>query len=129
MSENNEKLNIVGLLMEIKADVSSIKTDMSNFKESQRTEKDIIDKSIQNLRTDYQKDIDELNSKFMTKINNIQSIQNNLVGDVDNLKHVEELKDAKKYRTLLTFVLTGIGGMILAKLPDFISWCFKVGGK
>ena len=49
MSENNEKLNIVGLLMEIKADVSSIKTDMSNFKESQRTEKDIIDKSIQNL--------------------------------------------------------------------------------
>ena len=129
MVEQIDKINIIELLMVIKEDVSSIKTDMINFKEAQRTEKDIIDKSIQNLRTDYQKDIDELNSKFMTKINNIQSIQNNLVGDVDNLKHVEELKDAKKYRTLLTFVLTGIGGMILAKLPDFISWCFKVGGK
>ena len=39
MIEQTEKINIIELLMGIKADVSSIKTDMTNFKEAQKVEK------------------------------------------------------------------------------------------
>lgn len=140
MSENNEKINIVEILMVIKADVSAIKTDMTNFKEIQRTEKDVLTKAINDLRANYLKDISELqsemqrelsdlNTRIMTKVNNIQSVQNNLVGDVDNLKHGDEVKDARKYRTIVSFILTGLGGMALAKLPDFILWCSKLGNQ
>lgn len=140
MSENNEKINIVEILMVIKADVSAIKTDMTNFKEIQRTEKDALTRTINDLRASYLKDISELqsemqreltdlNTRVMTKVNNIQSVQNNLVGDIDDLKHGEEAKDARRYRTVVSFILTGLGGMVLAKLPDFIFWCSKLGSQ
>jgi hypothetical protein len=128
MSEQTEKINIIELLMGIKEDVSSIKTDMANFKESQRIEREAIMKEITDVRADYQRDLASLESRVISKLNGLQSVQNNLVGDVDTLKHAEEKKDAKRYRTVIAFVLTAVGGMLLAKLPDFISWCILVGG-
>lgn len=128
MSEQTEKINIIELLMGIKEDVSSIKTDMANFKEAQRTEREAIMKEITDVRTDYQRDLASLESRVMSKLNGLQSVQNNLVGDVDTLKTAEDKKLAKRYKTVIAFVLTGIGGMLLAKLPDFISWCILVGG-
>lgn len=118
----SDKINIIELLMGIKEDVSSIKTDMSNFKESQRTEKDIIMKEIEDVRTDYKRDLSELESRVMGRLTNMQSIQSNLVGDVDTLKSAEDKKDAKRWRTTIAFVLTALGGMALAKLPDFITY-------
>lgn len=129
MSEQNEKINIIELLMGIKEDVSSIKTDMANFKEAQRTEKDVIMKEISDVRTDYQRDLADLESRVMTKVNGLQSVQNNLVGDVDNLKTAEDKKLAKRYRTMVAFVLTALGGMALAKLPDFVVFIMKVKGQ
>lgn len=128
MSEQTEKINIIELLMGIKEDVSSIKTDMANFKESQRTEREAIMKEITDVRADYQRDLASLESRVMSKLNGLQSVQNNLVGDVDTLKTAEDKKLAKRYKTVIAFVLTGVGGMLLAKLPDFISWCLRVGG-
>lgn len=128
MSEQTEKINIIELLMGIKEDVSSIKTDMANFKEAQRTEREAIMKEITDVRAEYQRDLANLESRVMSKFSGLQSVQNNLVGEVDTLKHAEERKDAKRYRTVIAFALTGIGGMLLAKLPDFISWCILVGG-
>ena len=129
MSEQNEKINIIELLMGIKEDVSSIKTDMANFKEAQRTERDVIMKEISDVRTDYQRDLADLESRGMTKVNGLQSVQNNLVGDVDNLKTAEDKKLAKRYRTMVAFVLTALGGMALAKLPDFVVFIMKVKGQ
>lgn len=129
MSEQNEKINIIELLMGIKEDVSSIKTDMANFKEAQRTEKDVIMKEISDVRTDYQRDLADLESRVMTKVNGLQSVQNNLVGDVDNLKTAEDKKLAKRYRTMVAFILTALGGMALAKLPDFVVFIIKVIGQ
>ena len=126
---SNDKINIIELLMGIKEDVSSIKTDMANFKEAQRTEKDIIMKEISDVRADYKRDLSELEARVMGRITNMQSIQSNLVGDVDNLKSAEDKKDAKRWRMTIAFVLTGLGGMALAKLPDFIAFCIKLGGK
>ena len=126
---SNDKINIIELLMGIKEDVSSIKTDMANFKEAQRTEKDMIMKEISDVRADYRRDLSDLETRVMGRITNMQSIQSNLVGDVDTLKQAEDKKDAKRWRTTIAFILTGLAGMALAKLPDFVAFCIKLGGK
>ena len=126
MSEQTEQINIIKLLMDIKADVSSIKTDMTNFKESQKVEKENTAKDIADVRSDCKRDLKELEAKVMTKLNGIQSVQNNLVGDVDTLKHAEEKKDAKRWKTVMAFIGTSVGSMILVKIPDFIAFCIEV---
>ena len=128
MSEQTDKINIVELLMRIKEDVASIKTDMVNFKEAQRTDKDIIMKEISDVRADYKRDLTDMEARFITKINGLQSVQNSLCGDVDTLKYAEDKKDAKRYRRIIAFIATALGGMILAKLPDFIAFCIKLKG-
>ena len=126
MGEQTEQINIIKLLMDIKADVSSIKTDMTNFKEAQKVEKENTVKDIADVRSDCKRDLKELEAKVMTKLNGIQSIQNNLVGDVDTLKHAEEKKDAKRWKTVMAFIGTSVGSMILVKIPDFIAFCIEV---
>lgn len=128
MAEQTEKINIIEILMTIKSDVSSIKTDMANFKETQQTEKDMILKEIADVRSDYKKDIADIESKFFSKVNNLQTVQNTLVGDVDTLKHKDDEKDAKKYRLIIAFMLTGLGGIVLGKLPDIVSIYLKARG-
>lgn len=132
MSDQTEKINIIELLMGIKEDVSSIKTDMANFKESQRNEKGIIMKEISDVRIDCKRDLSDLENRVMGRITNMQSIQTALVGDVDTLKHADEKKDARKWRTVIAFIGTAIGGMLVAKIPDFINFLIQLktlGGK
>ena len=126
MGEQTEQINIIKLLMDIKADVSSIKTDMTNFKESQKVEKENTVKDIADVRSECERDLKELEARVMTKLNGIQSIQNNLVGDVDTLKHAEEKKNAKRWKTVMAFIGTSVGSMILVKIPDFIAFCIEV---
>lgn len=126
MGEQTEQINIIKLLMDIKADVSSIKTDMTNFKEAQKVEKENTVKDIADARSECERDLKELEARVMTKLNGIQSIQNSLVGDVDTLKHAEEKKDAKRWKTVMAFIGTSVGSMILVKIPDFIAFCIKV---
>jgi hypothetical protein len=126
MGEQTEQINIIKLLMDIKADVSSIKTDMTNFKETQKVEKENTMKDIADVRSDCKRELKELEARVMTKLNGIQSVQNNLVGDVDTLKHAEEKKDAKRWKTVMAFIGTSVGSMILVKIPDFIAFCIEV---
>ena len=126
MGEQTEQINIITLLMDIKADVSSIKTDMTNFKEAQKVEKENTAKDIAEVRSDCKRELKELEARVMTKLNGIQSVQNNLVGDVDTLKHAEEKKDAKRWKTVMAFIGTSVGSMVLVKLPDFIAFCIEV---
>lgn len=126
MGEQTEQINIITLLMDIKADVSSIKTDMTNFKEAQKVEKENTAKDIAEVRSDCKRELKELESRVTAKLKDIQSVQNNLVGDVDTLKHAEEKKDAKRWKTVMAFIGTSVGSMILVKIPDFIAFCIKV---
>lgn len=128
MSEQTEKINIIELLMVIKEDVSSIKTDMVNFKEAQRTEKEVIMKAIEDVRCDCERELKELETRLTTKVNGLQTVQNSLVGDVDNLKKADDKKDAEKYRKILAFISAGLGGMALAKIPDVITYFIKLAG-
>lgn len=137
MEENiTEKVNVIELLMNIHSDVSSIKTNIENMEKTQQKDKESMQKDIADVRADYQRDLTALESKLSSKIavlqttqNNFLAVQNNLVGDVDNLKTAEDKKLAKRYRTTIAFILTGVGGMILAKLPDFIAFCIKISGE
>ena len=121
MSDSGTNLNIIELLMGIKEDVSSIKTEMASFKEAQKVEKENTLKEIEDVRTDYKRDLSDLESRVVSKLNHMQTVQNNLVGDVDTLKHAEERRDAKRWRTVMAFIGTALGGMLVAKLPDIIK--------
>lgn len=126
MSDSGTNINIIELLMGIKEDVSSIKTEMASFKEAQKVEKENTLKEIEDVRTDYKRDLADLESRIVSKQNHLQTVQNNLVGDVDILKHAEENKDAKRWKTVMAFIGTSVGSMILIKIPDFIAFCIKV---
>ena len=121
MSDEVKEINVIELLLKISNDVSSIKTDMINFKETQKSDKESISKEIADIRSDYERDIKELNDKLMSKLQTLQSVQNNLVGDVDTLKHADEKKDAKRRKTTLAFIGTALSGLFIGKLPDIIS--------
>lgn len=126
MLDGNKDINIIELLMGIKEDVSSIKTDMTNFKEAQKLEKENTTKEIADVRNDYRRDLVDLKTKLVGKINGLQTVQNSLVGDVDILKHAEEKKDAKRWKTIIAYVGTAVGSMILVKIPDFVAFCIKL---
>lgn len=120
MSEltNKSDINVLELLLKISNDVSSIKTDITNLKDSQIKERADISKEIKDVKDDCLREI-----KLITgRVNSLQAIQNTLVGDVDTLKHNDEKKDAKRWRLVMSFVLTALGGMITAKLPDIVSF-------
>ena len=121
MSVEAKEINMLELLLKISNDVSSIKTDMTNFKEAQRLEKENTTKEMEDLRTDYKREIKELNDGLMNKLQTLQSVQNNLVGEVDTLKHADEKKDAKRWKTTLAFIGTALSGLFIGKLPDIIS--------
>ena len=121
MSVEAKEINMIELLLKISNDVSSIKTDMTNFKEAQRLEKENTTKEMEDLRTDYKREIKELNDRLMNKLQTLQSVQNNLVGEVDTLKHADEKKDAKRWKTTLAFIGTALSGLFIGKLPDIIS--------
>lgn len=130
--QEQEKINIVEILIEIKSDVSAIKTDMSNLKEAQKLQQKNTEKDISDVRTDFTKALNTLEDKVMNQVLTLRTIQNSLVGDVDsikgrvsNLEQGDEKKDAKKWRTTIGFAVAGIGGMALAKLPDFIVFLIQ----
>lgn len=129
-NEMKDNLNVTELLIQISRDVASIKTDMVNFKETQKSEKENTAREIADVRADFKRDITDLETRVFSKIGNMQSVQNNLVGDVDTLKHADEKKDAKRWRTVMAYIATAVGGMILAKLPDLcITLLNTAGGK
>ena len=135
MGDKMNDLNVVELLMGIKEDVSAIKTDVSNFKEAQKNEREIFYKEISDVRADYKRDLKSLESTFMSKFSQLQTVQNKTVGEVDTLqndvielKHADDKKDATKWKTVIAFIGTSIGSMFLIKLPEIIAYFLKAGG-
>lgn len=114
------EINITELLLQISSDVSAIKTDMANFKEAQKIEKETFAKEITDVEANCERKIDDLENRIMSKFNTMQSVQNTLVGEVDTLKHAEDKKDAQRWKTIMAFVGTAVGSMVLVKLPEII---------
>lgn len=133
MSENmeNQSVNVLELLLKISNDVSAIKADVTNLKETQSKEREEISKEIEDAKKDVYKELSTFKKDVNAHINSLQSIQNTLVGDVDTLKHADENRDAKRWRAVISYVVTALGGMLIAKIPDIVSYLFilKQAGK
>lgn len=120
----NQSVNVLELLLKISNDVSSIKADVTNLKETQSKERAEISKEIEDVKNDVYKELSTLEKDMNSRINNLQSIQNTLVGDVDTLKHADENRDAKRWRAIIAYVVTALGGMLMAKIPDIVSYFY-----
>lgn len=126
MSDTKD-VNLIGLLIGIKEDVSAIKTNVSNLKESQQKDRMIIEQRIEDVKADFSQNLATLKEDVTNKLNTYKCVQTTLVADIDilkteiaTLKHKEDKKDAKKWRAVLALVGTALGGMFIAKLPDIL---------
>ncbi len=115
MDESKGELNLTELLLQISSDVAVIKSDMANFKDSYKNEKINLLAKIDDVRSDYEKEIEKLTDRI-----------EQLEKDVRNLKSAEDKKDAKRWRTTLAFILTGLGGILLSRVPDFLLYLAKL---
>lgn len=140
---SKKEINIIDILFTIKEDVSSIKTDMANFKEAQKLERErfskeleeqnnIFNKNISEVKKDITKNLSDTENKLQKRIIDVTSVQNNLVGDISflkdeirNLKQAENNKLAKQWKTIMGFVGTAVCTAIIAKLPDIIALFVK----
>lgn len=121
-TQGKSDVNILELLLKISNDVSAIKTDINNLKDTQQKERADINKEIMDVRDDCFREIKSIESQIYTRVSALQTVQNTLVGDVDTLKHADEKKMANRWKTVTYFVLTALGGMLLAKIPDIVSY-------
>ena len=112
--ETRDNLNTAELLLKISTDVAEIKSDMSNFKENYKTEKENLVAKIADLRSDYEKDYARQQAELKQ-----------LSVYIEAIRTAKDKADAKKWRTTLAFILTGLGGMLLSRVPDFLLFLAK----
>lgn len=115
-------INVLELLIQISNDVSAIKTDLTNLKDSQTKDRADIDKCLLETRKESHKEVEAVKEVVNHKMNQFEERVSTLEKEVDVLKHAEEKKDANKWKVVTAFILTAVGGMVLAKIPDFISY-------
>lgn len=125
MGDATKDINMMELLLKISNDVSSIKTDMANFKEAQRLEKENTVRELEDVRCDCKKEITELEEKVNTNTSDIEKLKKR----VDELERADDTKDAKKWRTVVIYIMTALGGMFVAKLPDLLKMILELFAK
>lgn len=115
-------INVLELLIQISNDVSAIKTDLTNLKDSQTKDRADIDKCLLETRKEGHKEVEAVKEVVNHRMSQFEERVSTLEKEVDVLKHAEEKKDANKWKVVTAFILTAVGGMVLAKIPDFISY-------
>lgn len=124
-----EDINVLELLLKISENVSSIMTDMANFKETYKNDKDNLATVIGDVRSDAKMELASAKSAFQLEIDAVKKVQEaqdkrieELEGQVRTLKNAEDKKDAKKWRTTIAFILTALGGFLVSYVFDFIKF-------
>lgn len=128
--ENKDNINLTELLLKISSDVSAIKTDMQNFKDSYKSEKENLLAKIEDVRKDFDKEIKSLRDSFDEKVKQQDAQIKLLTTYTEALRTQKDKEDAKKYRSVIAFILVGLGGMLLALVPSFFIFIIKskIGG-
>lgn len=91
-----KEINATELLMKISNDVAVVKNEISNMK------------------TNMQEDMSSVNQRIST-----------LENKVSTLEHSDDTKYASRYKRTIAYILTGLSGAIIAKLPDVIVLIIK----
>ena len=130
MSGENKDVNTIELLLKISSDVSAIKTDMQNFKDSYKNEKENLVAKIEDVRADCEREVKAIKESFDEKIKQQDAQIKLLTTYTEALRTQKDKEDAKKYRSVIAFILVGLGGMVLALVPSFIIFIIrsKIGG-
>jgi hypothetical protein len=127
-SENKDNINLTELLLKISSDVSAIKTDMQNFKDSYKSEKENLLAKIDDVRKDFDKEIKTMKEAFEEKLKQQDAQIKLLTTYTEALRTQKDKEDAKKWRTVIAFILAGLGGMLLSRVPDIIMFLIKLKG-
>ena len=130
MGGEYKDVNTVELLLKISSDVSAIKTDMQNFKDSYKSEKENLLAKIDDVRKDFDKEIKSMKETFEEKLKQQDAQIKLLTTYTEALRTAKDKSDAKKYRSVIAFILVGLGGMLLALVPSFFIFIIKskIGG-
>ena len=127
-SEKSADINLTELLLKISSDVSAIKTDMQNFKDSYKNEKENLLAKIDDVREDFDKEIKTMKEAFDEKLKQQDAQIKLLTTYTEALRTQKDKEDAKKWRTVIAFILAGLGGMLLSRVPDIIMFLMKAKG-
>ena len=128
-SENKDNINLTELLLKISSDVSAIKTDMQNFKDSYKNEKENLLAKIDDVREDFEKEIKTMKEAFEEKLKQQDAQIKLLTTYTEALRTQKDQEDAKKWRTTIAFILTGIGGLIIGSIPFILKAFIQAGAK
>ena len=128
-SENKDNINLTELLLKISSDVSAIKTDMQNFKDSYKSEKENLLAKIDDVREDFEKDIKALRESFDEKIKQQDAQIKLLTTYTEALRTQKDKEDAKKWRTVIAFILAGVGGLLIGSIPFVLKLILQAGVK
>ena len=128
-SENKDNINLTELLLKISSDVSAIKTDMQNFKDSYKSEKENLLAKIDDVREDFDKEIKTMKETFEEKLKQQDAQIKLLTTYTEALRTQKDKEDAKKWRTTIAFILTGIGGLLIGSIPFILKAFIQAGAK
>jgi hypothetical protein len=128
-SENKDNINLTELLLKISSDVSAIKTDMQNFKDSYKSEKENLLAKIDDVRKDFDKEIKTMKEAFEEKLKQQDAQIKLLTTYTEALRTQKDKEDAKKWRTTIAFILTGIGGLLIGSIPFILKAFIQAGAK
>lgn len=128
-SENKDNINLTELLLKISSDVSAIKTDMQNFKDSYKSEKENLLAKIDDVQKDFDKEIKSMKEAFDEKIKQQDAQIKLLTTYTEALRTAKDRADAKKWRTTIAFILTGVGGLLIGSIPFILKAFIQAGVK
>ena len=128
-SEKSADINLTELLLKISSDVSAIKTDMQNFKDSYKSEKENLLAKIDDVREDFDKELKTIKEAFDEKLKQQDAQIKLLTTYTEALRTQKDKEDAKKWRTTIAFILTGIGGLLIGSIPFILKAFIQAGAK
>lgn len=120
MSEEN-KINMVELLIGIKEDVSVIKTKMSSFEEAQERDREVFIEKLEAQKAQHEEDKNILQKRHQEDIKELKESITEMKEEINSLKRKKDEEDAKRWRTVVKYFLTALGGILVAKLPDILN--------
>lgn len=117
MEEQKENINQLELLFKISNDVASIMSDMKNFQSRYVVDRQNIYDKIEDIRKDSEKELLRQDAQLRQ-----------LSVYVEAIRTSRDKEDAKKWRTVIGFILTGLGGILLGCIPAFLKYLVQTGG-
>ena len=105
--------------------IDELKTEVKEWKVALVTQ---LNDEIDRLRQEYKREDITMSENIVKELNyikkdcdKIKSEVQNIKNDVTNLKQLKDKADAERWRKVIGYIITGIGGILLAQLIPYIK--------